>query len=72
MKNDNIIQAIEALSRYEEKYEVALAEGKENLLPIYKDKIDRITKELRRMETIDECVAGTEQLPAIDNTGTNN
>ena len=67
MRNDNKLQAIEALSRYEEKYELALAEGKEALLPIYRDKIQRITIEIRRMESIDECVAGVENMSPINN-----
>ena len=50
MKNDNMMQAIDALSRYEEKMHVAIAEEKPALVAIYRDKVARIQAQIEKME----------------------
>ena len=42
MRNDNMLNAIEALSRYEEKYALAVAADNTAITEIYKDKIKMI------------------------------
>ena len=50
MKNDNMMQAIEALSRYEEKLHMAIADDKPALVAIFRDKVKRIQAQIEKME----------------------